>query len=153
MKSTVDKPERASGKPIVRDLRKASSLPTPASAPVATSLANNRGSRKVRSLHNKGVTRPILPPTQPEPAAAPQPSFLARAFGWLGAGTTNRRQLQVVDTVQLGEKRFVTILLAEGRKFLIGGGPQGVSLLTALEDQLKSSDRLKILAEMAEPAE
>jgi flagellar biogenesis protein FliO len=43
------------------------------------------------------------------------------------------RKLRISDTVSLGEKRFVAILHAEGRKFLIGGSSTGVSLLTALD--------------------
>ena len=61
--------------------------------------------------------------------------MLGRAWQWL---TRNRafgaeKQLRVVETLSLGEKRFVALLQVEGRKFLIGGGASGVSLLTPLD--------------------
>ena len=42
------------------------------------------------------------------------------------------RRLQIAETVQLGEKRFVAILRVDGEQFLIGGSATGVSLLTSL---------------------
>lgn len=42
------------------------------------------------------------------------------------------RALQVQETVSLGEKRFVAVVQYEGLRFLVGGGAQSVSLLTAL---------------------
>ena len=43
------------------------------------------------------------------------------------------RRLQVTETVQLGEKRFVAILRVDGEQFLIGGSATGVSLLSNLQ--------------------
>ena len=42
------------------------------------------------------------------------------------------RRLQIAETVQLGEKRFVAILRVDGEQFLIGGSATGVSLLASL---------------------
>jgi hypothetical protein len=64
----------------------------------------------------------------------PQPSLLGRALSWLRSASAAPKQLRVEDTVSLGEKRFVAILHAEGRKFLIGGGTEGVSLLKQLDE-------------------
>ena len=55
-------------------------------------------------------------------------------FSWLRSRRVfAEKQLRVSESLSLGEKRFVAILHAEGRKFLIGGGASGVSLLTALD--------------------
>jgi flagellar biogenesis protein FliO len=39
----------------------------------------------------------------------------------------------VVETVSLGEKRFVSILKVDGEQFLIGGSTSNVSLLAKLD--------------------
>jgi flagellar biogenesis protein FliO len=44
-----------------------------------------------------------------------------------------RRSLRVVETVGMGEKRFVAILQVEDQRFLVGGGSSGVSLLAKLD--------------------
>ena len=73
-----------------------------------------------------------------ERAAAQRQAEKAQRRGGLFSWLRSRRvfaekQLRVSESLSLGEKRFVAILHAEGRKFLIGGGASGVSLLTALE--------------------
>ncbi len=45
------------------------------------------------------------------------------------------RRLQVQETVQLGEKRFVAILRVDGEQFLIGGSAAGVQLLAAMQPE------------------
>ncbi len=45
------------------------------------------------------------------------------------------RRLQVHETVQLGEKRFVAILRVDGEQFLIGGSAGHVSLLAELKPE------------------
>jgi hypothetical protein len=47
--------------------------------------------------------------------------------------TQRRRTLRVVETVAMGEKRFVAILQVEEQRFLVGGGSAGVSLLAKLD--------------------
>ena len=65
-------------------------------------------------------------------------STLARTWGWISRQRglhllqPRARRLQVHETVQLGEKRFVSILRVDGEQFLIGGSPTGISLLAAL---------------------
>lgn len=85
-----------------------------------------------------GIVESPEQPSLQSSAIADQPrtnGFLGRAWSWL---TRNRafggeKQLRIVETVSLGEKRFVALLNVEGRKFLIGGGASGVSLLTPLD--------------------
>lgn len=67
------------------------------------------------------------------PRVKKQPA-LSRAWAWLKTKRVLRaeKQLRLSETLSLGEKRFVAILNVEGRKYLIGGGSNGVSLLTQL---------------------
>lgn len=105
-------------------------------APDATSLPlaagplhDVRGLRTVRSLQLltdllgrfTSVVRGLLSETSPV-------SKGMRRLGGRG------RRLQVSETVQLGEKRFVAILRVDGEQFLIGGGATGVSLLATLSN-------------------
>ena len=62
--------------------------------------------------------------------------------GWLGLReklelrreAQQNRRLQVVETVALGEKRFVAIVRVREAEFLVGGGSAGVSLLARLDE-------------------
>jgi hypothetical protein len=67
-------------------------------------------------------------------ALAPQFGFLGKALSWFQARAAAPSHLRLAETVSLGEKRFVAIIHVEGRKFLIGGGTAGVSLLTQLDE-------------------
>ena len=67
-------------------------------------------------------------------ALGPQFGLLGKAFSWFRARATASQNLRLAETVSLGEKRFVAIIHVEGRKFLIGGGTAGVSLLTQLDE-------------------
>jgi Flagellar biosynthesis protein, FliO len=64
----------------------------------------------------------------------PLPNPLTRAWSWINRkySTASTKQLRVAETVSLGEKRFVALVQIGGQRFLIGGGPAGVSLLTQL---------------------
>ena len=52
---------------------------------------------------------------------------------------TRSRRLQVQETVQLGEKRFVAILRVDGEQFLIGGSAAAISLLASLKPETAPS--------------
>jgi hypothetical protein len=60
-------------------------------------------------------------------------SLIKRAFSWLNGNCSTPKRLRVLETVTLGDKRMVAVIQADGRRFLVGGGPSGVSLLTALD--------------------
>jgi flagellar biogenesis protein FliO len=51
------------------------------------------------------------------------------------------RRLQLVETVSLGEKRFVAVIHVDGARLLIGGSSSSVSLLTELKP-IDSFDRV-----------
>ena len=71
-------------------------------------------------------------------------SALTRTWEWMHAKYTlsATKRLRVSETVTLGEKRFVAILSVEGREFLIGGGPSGVSLLANLGPASESEEKV-----------
>ncbi len=66
---------------------------------------------------------------------------LARAVSFLQAKykTSTTKRLHVLETISLGEKRFVAIVAVEGKEFLIGGGGSGMSLLAQLGKVSRSS--------------
>jgi flagellar biogenesis protein FliO len=71
---------------------------------------------------------------------------LSRAISLLRAATPAAKQLKLVESVSLGEKRFVAVVHADGRRFLVGGGASGVSLLAQLEESPKSTENLRSFA-------
>lgn len=93
----------------------------------------------------------ISPPPTQKPAAAER-SLFTRAISWLNGNCATPKRLRVLETVTLGDKRLVAVIQADGQRFLIGGGPAGVSLLTPLDqsrnkfDQFENSPRLAELA-------
>jgi flagellar biogenesis protein FliO len=93
----------------------------------------------------------ISPPPAQKPAVAER-NLLTRAISWLNGNCATPKRLRVLETVTLGDKRLVAVIQADGQRFLIGGGPAGVSLLTPLDqsrnkfDQFENSPRLAELA-------
>ena len=59
-------------------------------------------------------------------------SRIVRVRAALVAARSSRR-LKVVETVCLGEKRFVSILNIDGQELLLGGSPSSVVVLANLE--------------------
>jgi Flagellar biosynthesis protein, FliO len=76
----------------------------------------------------------ISAPKASQPAATLR-SLVTRAVSWLNANHSTPKRLRVLETVTLGDKRLVAVIQAEGRRFLVGGGPSGVSLLTPLDHE------------------
>lgn len=62
------------------------------------------------------------------PLAAPSPW---RGWKWFSIGRSKKR-LQMLESVSLGEKRFVALVQVDGRQFLIGGAPSNVGMLAEL---------------------
>lgn len=81
---------------------------------------------------------------------ANRPGVMSRIWGSLTGSRRPEKQLRVQETVTLGEKRFVAVLQVEGRKFLIGGGSAGVSLLTALSPNTAIGDTLQVAPALAD---
>jgi hypothetical protein len=100
----------------------------------------------------RATTRRVLPP-EPEEFKPQMPQgLLGSLFSWLRGGAPARKQLRLVETVPLGEKRFVAIIHAQGRKYLVGGGTSGVALLTSLDEPASHSDSIAPVAEPVEVA-
>jgi len=72
---------------------------------------------------------------KPSTPKLPKPSTMTRALSWLKKQypALQEKRMHVTENIPLGEKRFVALVTVDGREFLIGGGPAGVSLLSQLE--------------------
>jgi hypothetical protein len=60
---------------------------------------------------------------------------LTQAWSWYQQRTKAQRKtrkLRVCESVQLGDKRFVALIQADGQRFLIGGTSSSVSVLATL---------------------
>jgi hypothetical protein len=60
------------------------------------------------------------------------------------------KRLRVAETIQLGEKRFVSILQVDGAQYLIGGAAGNVQLLAVLD---KAQDAQSVLRESSRASE
>lgn len=80
-----------------------------------------------------------FPTTPPSVAVPVWMAELRRAWKWLRRQRTwtvlqpRIRRMELQETVQLGEKRFVSILRVDGEQFLIGGSASGVVLLATMQ--------------------
>ncbi len=72
-----------------------------------------------------------LPPAEPR---KPAPNPLLQAWTWFCATRAKSadKRMRLEETVSLGDKRIIALIQVDGRRFLVGGGPSGVSLLTPL---------------------
>ena len=61
-------------------------------------------------------------------------SLCQRLFS-LAASSQRKRLLRLQETLSLGEKRFLAVVEYDGRKFLIGGTPQNLTLLDRLDGE------------------
>src|SRR5262249_28138910 len=125
--------------------------------PVKLEIAKKKAPRAIGSPLTSGTmaAKKSVEKPSPEPPAAvkteikaqPRP-LLLRAWSWLQKNHkfAATKQLRVAETVSLGEKRFVSLIDVDGQKFLIGGGPAGVSLLAQLGTAPASVDVLRALA-------
>jgi len=154
LKISVDKPSHRAPRRVVRELKAMEYAP--AASPRSASLEGYAGVRKIEALKRQQVHRvpkPKLPAPPPPPPAEPQRGLLSRAFSFLRAGAAPTKQLRLVETISLGEKRFAAILYADGRRFLVGGGTAGVSLLAPLDETPESLDDIESLQELSELSE
>jgi Flagellar biosynthesis protein, FliO len=81
----------------------------------------------------------------------PRFSVLGHAWSWVHTkyALTATKRMRVVETLPLGEKRFVALVRVEDREFLVGGGTSGVSLLAQLETVPDPVDALQRKSGMA----
>ena len=86
-------------------------------------------------LLRKQNVRRIPPPKHLQQRVGAPKGLLGRIFARLRGGMAAEKKLRVIETVPLGEKRMVAIVEAEGQRFLVGCGSNGVSLLTSLKEE------------------
>lgn len=102
------------------------------------------GAQRPELLRKQNVRR-VPPPKDFQKRLSAQKGLLGRVFAWLRGGMAAEKKLRVIETVPLGEKRMVAIVEAEGQRFLVGCGSNGVSLLTSLKEEqerIQGSDSL-----------
>ncbi len=63
------------------------------------------------------------------------PSWIWRGLESLWRSRRPRESLFVRETASLGERRFVVVVQFEHQRFLIGAGPNSITLLAQLGDQ------------------
>lgn len=89
------------------------------------------------------------PAAKADSPVAVERSLFTRVVSWLNANRSTPKRLRVLETVTLGDKRLVAVIQAEGRRFLVGGGPSGVSLLTPLDQEHSNFEPAAGLSELA----
>jgi len=127
-----------------RAMEPVASLPAPTPAPIPTLAPASTPTIATIATQEAPAEETIANPIPAEdvvaqtrvipPPPRKQTNLLFRAWSWLNRNysMSSNKQLRVAETVSLGDKRFVAVVQVEGRKFLIGGGSAGVSLLTQL---------------------
>lgn len=63
------------------------------------------------------------------------------------------RRLRTIETLSLGEKRFISIVEVDGEQFLLGGSSSTVVLLAKLEGGAKEQTFAEVLQQASERAE
>lgn len=136
--SLVEEPQAAKG-------------PAPAGKPLTAGISITK--QKETKAEEPAAVEPVK---EAEPEKAPaQPmanGLLTRGWAWLKRNNkfTATKQLRVAETVSLGDKRFVSLIQVDGQKFLIGGGSQGVTLLTQLNASETVGNALEAIAKAGE---
>ncbi|HVM94596.1 MAG TPA: flagellar biosynthetic protein FliO [Terriglobales bacterium] len=64
-------------------------------------------------------------------------AIFVRAF--LSRVRSRQKRLALLESVALGDRRFVSVIQFEGRRFLVGSAPSAVTLLAHLPDAGASS--------------
>lgn len=130
------------------------STPTPAPSPISMpSFSTFIDQENLKAAdESKEISVRKVPPPAKNPLRILGPGILAKAFSWLrkNYSPSSKKALRISETVNLGDKRFVAIIHADGHKFLIGGGSSGVSLLTQLGKQSEAVDPHLSIHELTE---
>jgi flagellar biogenesis protein FliO len=56
--------------------------------------------------------------------------------GWRGRRETQREQLRLLETLSLGGKRQLMLVMCAGERFLVGGGPESVETIVRLKSEI-----------------
>jgi hypothetical protein len=126
--SNQQSPRKPAPEPIAR-------RSAPKAQLISTNFASYLKGPALEALRNQKPVRILPAKERQHPAAAG--GLLGRALTWLNANRSAPGRLRVLETVPLGDKRLVAVIQADGRRFLVGGGQSGVTLLTALDQAQK----------------
>ena len=66
---------------------------------------------------------------------------------WRGKQVAQRKQLKLVETLALGGKRQLMLVMCGGESFLVGGGPESVETIVRLNGETFVDDGAKIPSE------
>jgi flagellar biogenesis protein FliO len=66
---------------------------------------------------------------------------------WRGERVAQRKQLKLVETLALGGKRQLMLVMCGGQSFLVGGGPESVEIIVRLNGESLVDDAAKIPGE------
>jgi hypothetical protein len=141
--SNQQSPKKSAPEPVARQS-------VPKAKLISTDFASYLREPALKALRNQMPVR-ITPVKECQHRAAAG-GLLGRALSWLKTNRSEPGRLRVLETVPLGDKRLVAVIQADGRRFLVGGGQSGVSLLTALDqtqrplEEIESSAGLRELA-------
>lgn len=138
--SLVEEPQTAKG-------------PAPVGKPLTAGLSLTK-QKEIKVEEPAEPVKELVNEVEAEKAPA-QPlanGLLTRGWAWLKRNNkfTAAKQLRVAETVSLGDKRFVSLIQVDGQKFLIGGGSQGVTLLTQLNAAETTGNALEAIAKAGE---
>jgi flagellar biogenesis protein FliO len=94
-----------------------------------------------------GITQARTAAASPLPGGSSRASLLASEMlkaCWRSVvcrGGRRCKRLAVVESVALGDRRFVSVVRFERQLFLIGSSPASVTLLSQLRDEARSGER------------
>lgn len=103
-----------------------------APAPFASTLAaavEAAGAQPVQTTISQAT---VKKQAKPVPVQLPSNGLLSRSARWLQNKGRSKKRMQMIETVSLGEKRFVALVKVDGREFLLGGAPSSVGMLADL---------------------
>ncbi len=66
---------------------------------------------------------------------------VAAWWKWLGRARRGERQLQLCESLSLGEHRFVAVIRCQQQRFLVGGTGHSMALLAALPEIPETDNR------------
>jgi len=120
---------------------------------IGSPLTTGASPAKKQETKPEEIAKPAVPIEEEKSPAQPVANgLLSRGWAWLKKNHkfAATKQMRVAETISLGEKRFVSVIHVDGQKFLIGGGSQGVTLLTELAASQTAADALQTIANSGE---
>ena len=102
-----------------------------------SSLLQSAGSTPAITMESRSATHPKRITLIVEHGLA----YLRNAWTWVQRRSKVQRRaqkLRVCESAQLGDKKFIALIQADGQRFLIGGTSSSISLLATLPSRKNS---------------